>query len=83
MTDKTNYSGYGCYETEIDKSKPDHLIFQIEDIPLIEVKNKELGKQIFQSKLIIGNIEVANIKRFNKVQKYFLKKLLGIEVEDI
>lgn len=66
-----------------DSFKNHNFIFQVEDIPLVEVKNKELGKQIFQSKVKIGNIEIANIKRFNKIQKYFLKKLLGIEIEDI
>lgn len=37
----------------------------------------------YKSKIIIGNLEIANIKHFNKLNKLMFKYLFGVKIEDI
>lgn len=42
-----------------------------------------IPEEEYKSKILLGNITIFNTKSFNKIQKFFLKKLLGMEIQDI
>ena len=42
-----------------------------------------IPEEEYKSKVLLGNIIIFNTKSFNKIQKFFLKKLLGMEIQDI
>lgn len=37
----------------------------------------------YKSKIIIGNLEIANTKHFNKLNKLMFKYLFGVKIEDV
>ena len=53
--------------------------FDIEQEPLINIDYRKPDEK-YQSSMIIGNITINNIRKFNWLQKKMFKLLLGIEI---
>lgn len=64
-----------CYDITSDK-------FDIEQEPLLEVRHRT-SKEKIQSKIIIGNITIYNIKKFNWFRRLMFKLVFGIKIEKI
>ena len=56
--------------------------FDIEQEPLINIDYRKPDEK-YQSSMIIGNITINNIRKFNWLQKKMFKFLLGIEIKDL
>ena len=64
-----------CYDITSDE-------FDIQQEPLIEIDYRKKEEK-YHSILIIGNMKIRNIKKFNWFRRVMFKLVFGIKIENI
>lgn len=72
-----------CWDITTEQFDKEQELYT-KETELLRIDSKEvLEAQKYRSSMIIGNMTINNIKKFNWLQKKMFKIFFGIEIKDI
>ena len=72
-----------CHDITTDEFDLEQELY-VKERELLRIDYKEtLNVKEYKSSMIIGNITINNVKKFNWLQKMMIKIFFGIDIKDI